>query len=292
MKIFQNRRNKKKSIPAKYVLLTMSIICVFAIVISLTLNISGGPLNTVAGYVFVPMQQGLNTTGNWISDKVRHFKNMNQLIQENEELQAQVDELTMQLTTLKLERYEENTYRDLLELDDKYPDYEKIAASVISKDSTNWFDTFTVNRGSKQGVEVGMNIMAGSGLVGIVTDVGPNYAKIRSIIDDSSKVSGMVTTTHDNLIINGNLELMNTSNELTFSQLKDSDDAVKVGDPVVTSYISDRYHQGILIGYISSIRQDPNQLTKSGTITPVVDFEHLQEVLIILEQKENPGEHT
>lgn len=290
MKNFFNKRNKKKSLPAKYVLLSMSAVCVIAILLSLTLNISGGPLNAVAGYVFVPMQEGLNSAGNWISDKVNHFKSMSELSAENEALQAQVDELTMELTSLKLERYEETTYRQLLELDEKYPDYEKVAASVISMDSTNWFDTFTINRGSRHGIDVGMNVMSGAGLVGIVTDVGPNYAKIRSIIDDSSKVSAMVTTTHDNIVVSGNLELMNTEGVLTFSQLKDSDDKVAVGDPVVTSYISDRYHQGILIGYITSIESDPNNLTKSGTITPVVDFEHLQEVLVILEQKDGAQE--
>ncbi|MDD6216585.1 MAG: rod shape-determining protein MreC, partial [Roseburia sp.] len=109
---------------------------------------------------------------------------------------------------------------------------------------------------------------------------------ICSIIDDTRKVSGMVSTTSDNLIVSGNLESMNEDMVINFSNLRDSDDQVQVGDPVVTSYVSTEYQQGILIGYISSIKTDSNNLTKSGTITPAVDFEHMEEVLVILDKKQ------
>jgi rod shape-determining protein MreC len=79
---------------------------------------------------------------------------------------------------------------------------------------------------------------------------------------------------------------MNASGTISFSGLRDEDNQVSVGDQVVTSYVSDQYQQGILIGYIASIEEDSNNLTKSGTITPVVDFEHMQEVLVILDKKE------
>ena len=62
---------------------------------------------------------------------------------------------------------------------------------------------------------------------------------------------------------------------------------MQIGDPIVTSYISDQYRQGILIGYISAMETDVNNLTKSGTITPAVDFEHIEEVLVILDKKQN-----
>ena len=132
--------------------------------------------------------------------------------------------------------------------------------------------------------------MAGSVLVGIVTDVGPNYAKVTAIISDTSKVSGMVLTTSDNLIVNGSLQKMNENMTIEFSGLNDRDDEVEVGDPVVTSYVSYDYQQGILIGYIKEIKTDANNLTKSGTITPAVDFEHIEEVLVILNKKQTTGD--
>lgn len=284
------RRIKRKpqfTLPTKYILLGMTVLCVTVMFLSFTFNLSGGPLNAVAGYVFVPMQKGINTVGGWMSEKADNLKNLNDVMQKNEELQAQVDELTAELNTIKLEQYDLDNYRALLELDDKYPSYKKVAANVIGKDSGNWFNTFIIDKGSKDGIEKDMNVIAGSGLVGIVTDVAPNYAKVKSIIDDTSSVSGMDLATSDNCIIRGNLQMMNENQEIELSDLKDTDDQVQAGDQIVTSYISDKYLQGILIGYIKDVSVDSNNLTKSGTITPVVDFEHIQEVLVILDKKED-----
>lgn len=280
------RRKSKFVLPAKYLLLIMSGICVITMLVSFTLNISGGPLNTAAGYVFIPMQEGINKIGTWFSDKADNLKNLSDVMAENEELKKQVDDLTAELNTVKLEQYELENLRELYDLDQKYPSYEKVAANVIGKDTSNWFNTFTIDKGMNDGIEVGMNVMAGSGLVGIVTDVGKNYATIRTIIDDTRSVSGMVTTTSDNIIVSGSLQQMNENMTIEFNNLKDKDDEVAVGDPVVTSYVSSEYQQGILIGYISSIEMDSNNLTKSGTITPVVDFEHIEEVLVILNKKQ------
>ena len=285
MKKFRNFRNKKKRLSSKYLLMILSGVCVVAIFTSLVLNISGGPLNSIAGYVFVPMQEGINNAGSWLSSRANDFKTLGEVLAENKELKSQIDDLTTQLNKTKLEQYDLDNYRQLIDLDDQYADFDKIAAHVIAMDGTNWFSTFTIDKGSKQGIAKGMNVLAGSGLVGIVTDVGPNYAKVRSIIDDSSNVSAMVLTTKDNFNVSGSLMSMNKDKVLPFTELRDENNKVKQGDPVVTSYVSDQYQQGLLIGYIYSIEDNPNNLTKSGYITPVVDFQHLQEVLVITEIK-------
>lgn len=264
----------------------MTGICVAVMLLSFTLNISGGPLNTVAGYVFIPMQEGINTVGLWMTDKADNLKKLSEVMAENQELREQVDKLTSELTTVTLEQYELENLREMYDLDKKYPSYEKVAANVIGKTGGNWFSSFTIDKGSEDGIEVDMNVIAGSGLVGIVTDVGPNYATVTTIINDMSKVGGMVTTTSDNLIVSGSLQNMNENMVIDFSNLNDSDDEVQIGDPIVTSYISDQYQQGILIGYIRTIEMDSNNLTKSGTVTPAVDFEHIEEVLVILTKKQ------
>lgn len=279
-------KGKKKQLHTKHMLWILTAICFFSIFISLVLNLHGGPLKAIAGYLFIPMQQGINRTGEWIFDTSNDFRTLSDVLEENEKLQAEVDELTIQLTNLKLERYELENLRNLLELDEKYPTYEKVAASVVAKDSGNWFSSFTINRGTNHGIEPGMNVIAGSGLVGIVTDAAPNYAKVRSIIDDSSKVSAMIPSTGDNFIVSGDLKTMNSSMTISFSGLRDSDNKIAVGEPVVTSYVSDQYQQGILIGYIATIEDGANNLTKIGTITPVVDFEHLEEVFVITKLKD------
>lgn len=280
------RRKSKFVLPAKYLLLVLSGVCIVIMLLSFTLNISGGPLNAAAGYVFIPMQEGINKIGIWVTDKADNLKNLSDVMAENEQLRAKIDELTTELNSVKLEQYELDNLRTLYELDQKYPSYEKVAANVIGKSSGNWFHTFTIDKGSNDGIEVDMNVIAGSGLVGIVTDVGPNYAKVTSIINDTSKVSGMVTTTSDNLVVSGSLQSMNENMVIEFNNLNDRDGKVAVNDPVVTSAVSSVYQQGILIGYISSIETDSNNLTRSGTITPAVDFEHLEEVLVILNKKQ------
>lgn len=136
---------------------------------------------------------------------------------------------------------------------------------------------------------VDMNVMAGSGLVGRIVDTGPNWSKVKAIIADDSNVSAMVLSSSDNMIVNGDLRLY-ASGVISFEQLKDSGDVVVEGDKVVTSNISDKYLPGILIGYINTINTDANNLTKSGYITPAVDFEHLEEVLVILEMKQTVEE--
>lgn len=163
-----------------------------------------------------------------------------------------------------------------------------MGARIIGWDGGNWFHSFTINKGSDDGLEVDMNVMAGGGLVGRIVSVGSNWAKVISIIDDNSNVSGMVLSTSDNLIVSGDLELM-SQGMIRFGQLVDSDNEVAEGDKIVTSNISDKYLPGILIGYISTMEMDSNNLTKSGRVTPAVDFAHLEEVLVILEKKQSPN---
>lgn len=282
------RRRYKKSakLSTRYLLFLICIVCLISIFVSLNLNLKGGPLKTAAEYVFVPMQKGINQIGSFLTDKADNLKTMRAVMDQNEELQAKVDELTTENSTLKLEQYELDNLRDLYKLDKKYPGYPKVAARVIGKDTGNWFDTFLIDKGKEDGIEVDMNVIAGSGLVGIVTDVGKHSATVTSIIDDTANLSCMLLSTSDNFIVSGDLQSMNEDQTIKFSMLKDDNDMAAVGDQVVTSQISDKYLQGILVGYITNINNDSNNLTKSGTITPVVDFEHLEEVLVITEKKE------
>ncbi len=281
------KRKSKHSFPTRYLLLILTGLCVLVMFVSFTLNLSGGPLNTVAGYVFTPMQKGINSVGTWFISRADELKSLKAVMQENEELQAKVDELTTELNTIKLEQYELDNLRELMQLDQKYPSYDKVAARIIGSDTSNWFNTFVIDKGTNDGIEKDMNVIAGSGLVGIVIDVGPDYAKVRSIIDDASNVSGMTLSTTDRCIVTGNLESMNENQVIEFSNLNCEENAVGTGEQLVTSNISDKYLEGILIGYISSIERDSNNLTYSGTVTPAVDFKHLQEVLVILDKKQS-----
>ncbi|MBC5685134.1 rod shape-determining protein MreC [Roseburia sp. AM51-8] len=280
------KRRGKSSFPSKYILLLLTVICIMLLFAGYATGYAGEPIRTICNYVFVPMQKGLDYVGESISINSDDTKTKEQLIAENAQLQEQIDELSTQLTNTRLQQSELDTLRELYDLDQTYADYKTTGAHVIGKGTSNWFNTFTIDKGSKDGIKVDMNVIAGSGLVGIVTDVGKNYAVVRAIIDDTSNVSGMILSNNDNCIVSGNLKSMTESNMITFSNLEDSEDKVSTGDSVVTSNISDKYLPGLLIGYVTDITEDNNNLTKSGEITPVVDFKHLQDVLVIMQLKE------
>jgi len=282
---------KKKlndSSKSKYLLIAITIFCGVMISLSLTLDPVSGPLGYVTGYLITPIQNGINQAGSWLAERGVYFQNSTNVAAENKALQEKVDTLTAENNQLLQDKEELDRLRDLLELDHQYDDYEKIGARIIAKDSGNWFNVFTIDKGYLDGVQIDNNILAGSGLAGIVTSVGPTWATVRAICDDNSNVSAMVTSTSDTCIIAGDLRLMDEG-KINLVKLTDEDDSVSIGDKVVTSNISDRYLPGLLIGYISELNVDSNNLTKSGNITPVVDFRHLQEVLVIKELKEVKG---
>ena len=229
--------------------------------------------------------------GSWIGEINQTFQDKQDLIDKNQELQDAVDTLTEQNNILIQNQSELSRLQELYNLDEEYSSYPKVAARIISKDPGNWYDTFMINRGSNDGIRVDNNVIAGKGLVGIVTEVGPNWATVRAIIDDSSNVSAMTVGTDDTCVVEGELELIDEG-KLRFSQLYDKDDKVTVGERVVTSNISDKYVEGLFIGYVSEIELDTNNLTKAGTIVTPVDFQHLKDVFVITVNKQDAVDNS
>lgn len=278
------KRKNHTSHTNRYILIGLSVFCALMMLLSSFSDKVGGPFRAIANITVIPLQQGINHIGGWMGDMKDNFSTLKQLQAENEKLQEQVDALTTENNYLQEERYEYERLQELYQLDQQYAEYEKTAAHVIGKDAGNWFSTFTIDKGSTDGIAVDMNVLSGSGLVGIVTEVGPTWAKVRSIIDDSTNISGMVLSTSDTCIVSGSLSLMSTG-QISFDKMENNDNVVAVGDQIVTSYISDKYLQGILIGSVSEINVDSNNLTRSGYIIPAVDFRNIQEVLVITTTK-------
>ena len=222
----------------------------------------------------------------WLFFSGFFLKKLVSMLEENQKLKEQVDELTMENAQLQQDKYELASLRELYDIDKATSDYEKMGARVIASDSSNWFYSFTIDKGSDDGIQVDMNVLAGSGLAGRVVSVGPNYARVLSIIADNSNIYGTVLSTSANLMVSGNLQSVMSDGVIRFDQLSDKEDKVSEGDKVVTSNISSKYLSGIPIGFISSINTAPNNMTKWGYITPAVDFQHIQEVLVIMELKQ------
>ncbi len=285
------KKNNRNSLQNKYWLLIFTCIC-FVLMLLSWYSEEGqtGPLGFVASYTVTPMQSGINSVGIFMNDFIENFDTLNELQAENEVLQEQIDSLTLENNLLQQNTYELERLQELYQLDANTSEYEKIGANVIASESSNWFTNFTIDKGSDDGIEVGMNVIAGAGLVGIVTKTGNNWSTVQSIIDDSSYVSAMVLSTGDLCMVQGDLTLMKDG-VIKFTQLElSSETDLAVGEQLVTSHISDKYVQGITIGVITSIEKDANSLTYSGYITPIVDFTQLQEVLVITTLKNIGGE--
>ena len=269
----------------KYFLFGLSLLCVCMIGITTIKGSILNPLRTAVGYVLVPIQSGVNRVGGGLYNELSSVGKLKTALAENETLKTRVNELTEENTRLRSEQFELERLRSLYELDQEYMQYHKIGARSIAKDSSSWFSVFRIDKGADDGIKQDMNVIAGGGLVGIVTDVGANYATVRSIIDDSSRVSAMAQQSGDSCIVAGDLKLFKEG-RLKLSYMEKDDD-IKDGDMIVTSNISGKFLPGILVGYATDITVDYNDnLTKSGYLIPAARFDRLQEVLVITDLKD------
>ncbi len=279
-------QKNKTPIPSRFVLTILMILCVILLFAGYSAGFSGGPFATVISTVFVPMQKGMTWTANRVSVTQADAQSREALVEENERLTQEMEELRMQLSEALQEQSELTRLRDLFALSETYSNYETTGAHVIAGSTSGWFSTFVIDKGTADGLSEDMNVIAGGGLCGIITEAGKHYSTVRAIIDDDARISAMIQKTGDHCIVSGNLKDMMTDQLIRFSSLKDDFDSIHSGDAIVTSNISDKFLPGLLVGYIVTFEQDANQLTKSGTIAPVVDFRHLREVLVILQVKE------
>lgn len=270
-------------VTSRYILIALTAICLIFISTSFFTDKLVAPLRDAVSMVVVPLQKGMNNLGLWTYDKYTTLQEISVVLDENKELKSKVDDLTEENNQLRQDTYELSRLRELYELDEKYPGYTKVGARIIEVTTDNWSKAFKVDKGSDDGIKKDMNVIAGGGLVGIVADVGKNYSIVKTVVEDNNSVSGMLIDTNDTCIVEGDIELSD-SGLIKLTHFK-SDITVRDGDKIVTSNISDKYLQGILIGYAKDVEPDSNNLTQSGYLVPAVDFNNLQEVLIITEMK-------
>ncbi|MGN1021966.1 MAG: rod shape-determining protein MreC [Lachnospiraceae bacterium] len=282
---------KRIEIPGRYLLLVVTVLCIALIAITYNTSLVTRVLNTTANYLVVPVQTGISRIGNWLVDREKLQTNIKTLQEENAALKQENEELAAENSDYQQAKSELQELRDLYQLDGTYADFDKTAARVIAKDTGSWYHSFVIDKGTDDGLSVDMNVLAGTGLVGRITSIGPDWAKVETIIDDDSNVSCEEENSKLSMIVSGSLASY-ADGTIPFARLQDPSGLVQVGDRIVTSNISDKYLAGILVGYVSSIQKDPNNLTKSGMITPAVDFSHLGTVLVITTTKQDVSAQT
>ncbi len=276
---------KEVNRPLGFVLTGLTVLFVMLIVVSLFRSDAvSGPQSLVKS-ILMPMQEGINKTGSAVVDAVNNVETLHKAQKENEELKKQVIELQQEISLMQQDKYEVDQYRELFELSNQYEDYEMTGANVIAKDSGNWFHSFIIDKGTNDGLAVDMAVLAQGGLAGIITSVGPSSSRVMAIIDDDSNITSMSMSMKESCMVSGDLELYKEGRlRLMYA---DKDASITEGDKIVTSNISTKYLPGLLIGYVDEIETDANNMTKSGTIIPYVDFTHLDTVLVITTLKNN-----
>ena len=215
------KRKNQFSTSNKYWLLILAIICIVLMGLSGFAESGKGPLSWAAGYTIVPMQKGINRVGMWIGDVSENFATLQEIKKENKELKSRLEEMTTENNRLQQNSATLERYKELYKMDQNTADYPKVAANVIASENSNWFSKFTIDKGSNDGLREDMNVLSGTGLVGIVTEVGPNWATVSSIIDDKN-VSAMILTNFDKCIVSGDLQTVQDG-LLKFEQLANNE---------------------------------------------------------------------
>lgn len=237
---------------------------------------SGHILETILS----PAQHLFSKIGSSIGGFFGFIGDMKDFQQENLELSEQVEALSEQVRELESYKQENERLRQLLALKSNEASRDMVGCEVIAKDPGNWFDTFTVDRGSDDGISVDDAVVAAQGLVGRVTEVGSGWAKVLTIIDSSSSVGAMISRTQDFAIVDGELSLADKG-QCRLSYLTQDSSLVVVGDEVVTSGLGGVYPEGLLIGTVSEIKSDSLGYSQYAVVDTAVNFERIREVMII-----------
>ena len=229
------------------------------------------------GTVITPIQSFNASVVGWFKEKKDYINGVDALREENESLKKELESKSLDLSRLEMVEQENDRLTALLDVSSRYKQYTMVAANIIAKDTGNWYDTFTIDKGTRDGLSKNMVVLTGDGLVGRIKECGFNYAHVTSIIDDTDAISAKSLRTDDLGYVSGDL----SNKGMCKMEYIDNTADLSEGDEVITSNLSEIFPPGITIGYIKGISSDKSALTKLAEIKPAVDFKHLESVMVI-----------
>ncbi len=248
-------------------------------------------IESVGGNIVSPVQSAVSETGGFFADIGTYFSSVKALYAENERLKNENTNLQKQLLDTKGLSDENEKLRRMLELSEKETRIDMVAASVVAKDPTNWFSTFTINKGADDGIEVNQPIVNSSReLVGQVSRVGGNWAEVITILDPQSSVGALIKRSKEIGIIEGNSALRYEGKCRLGYIARDTD--VKQGDFVETSGLGGIFPKGLVIGVITEVYDENATMSKAAIVEPVTDIAKLNEVFVITDYTETDLSET
>lgn len=256
---------------------------------------------SVVFLVFLAFRTGESARANWGTDGINiimrpfnvtftrvvdgvggFFANFRDLAEEQRrsaELEERLLQAEDEAREIEWYRRENERLRDLLDLREHPSNRDGIAAEVIARDVTNWFSTITIDKGARDGIEVKQAVITTQGLVGYISEVGHNWARVNTIINNGTSAGGMVVRTQDVAIVEGTFALQ--QDRLVRMTYIATGANVVTGDSIVTSGQGGIYPRGILIGMITDIQPETQTVSQTAVVQPAVDFERISEVLVL-----------
>ena len=271
-------------------------LAVFAIAVMIRAAAAGNAdifLSQAFSVVSQPFLDLSSSVSGSVNNFLDRFVRTEEVFLENEVLQERVRQLEEELVDYENIKRENDQFREFLELKQNNPDYTFEPATVIGRDATNRFASFTIDKGSLAGVEVADPVINSDGLVGIVWEVGLTYSHVRTILDISVEVGVYNIYTRDSGIVSGDISLSGDS--LCKLSYLPKNSGIAAGDRVVTSGIGGVFPKDLRVGTVRSVELDSNGLSLSAVIEPFADITNVSEVLIIKsfgEQTEPEGGET
>ena len=269
-------------------IIVLSIIFLALISFSIKGN-SNSIVRNGIGVTFNSFQGGLYKINNSIKNSLSFIINFSRIKGENEELKKENSSLKNKLVEYNSLKNDNSQLRKELNFKSQKSEYDYIGCDVIGRSSDGILNEFAINRGSKDGIKKQMVAVTDDGLVGQVVHVENNWSIVQSLANENLAVGGTIegTTSDTNEVVNsGMVKGYSGNNNQFLAKLYylPQDSTVKKGDVIVTSGINNSYPRGIRIGTVISVEDDKGKVMKNALIKPYVNFDKLQELLIVVPQ--------
>ena len=233
-----------------------------------------------AGAVRSPFQKVAQALVSRVEGFYGWLFNYEMLLQENENLRAQIAELEQQVRDNQQASEENIKLRELLNLSQKHTDFVFESAKVVSWNASNWASTFTISKGSEAGLEVGAAVVTEYGvLVGTIAELGTNWAIVDTVVDIGTSIGVLVGAEETSAMLLGDYTLM-SSQYMKISFVAESGQVI-TGDIVVTSGAGGAYPQGLILGTVSSVHTEAAGQFEYAVVEPFTDLNSLTQIFVI-----------
>ena len=238
------------------------------------------PLSNLVGILTTPVRNGITAVTNWAEEKYNDAFELEQMKEELAGLKQRNAELEAQAREAEAALQENERLRNLLELQPKEWSCDKAAAMVTARSTSNWESTLTIGKGSAAGIAVDDCVVDEYwNLVGVVAEVGGNWATVRPLVDSDTEMGGQLARTGGAAILEGDFALMGEG-RLKLTYLPENSELI-AGDLVTTSGRGGVYPAGLVAGHVEEVRTDASGMTRYAVIAPETDLDGLQQVFVI-----------